>query len=41
MLNYKQLVNQLKNGSTEAAYALFLATFKQTYYTALKQTKND
>ena len=41
MLNYKQLVEQLKNGSTESAYALFLATFKQVYYTALKKTKND
>ena len=41
MLNYKSLVEQTINGSTESAYALFLSTFKQVYYFALKKTNND
>lgn len=41
MVNYKSLVEQTVKGSTESAYALFLSTFRQVYYSALKKTQND
>lgn len=41
MPNYKSLVEQTIKGSTESAYALYLASLKQVYYSALKKTNND